>query len=615
MDGEPVGVRIPPKATIQSIRISTNSYTSEYADPTAGVIEIITRPASKVYQAEGQVSLSDPTLNARNAFDTEQDSTRTGSFSGYAGGPIVPNRWSVLGYAGRWNRDDRLVVNATIARPGEAVGSPYLTRLPTPVHTNSRSVRTDVAPSPHHVLSAELVRFDEAARNQSLESGLDLPERATSRDTEERTVRASLNSVLADGTTAQTILRVSRRHVQEAAVSAAPAVIVLDTFSAGGNQAALRRDHETRNILFTDTVGHTAGPHSVRIGLSAEALQHDEQRLTNLGGTFTFGSVVDSTGAVVATPFERYVRTVGGVPGYRPSFFSIARGAPEIRFSDWYTSWFVQDDWRVAPELTLSLGLRHDMQEQARSQLNFAPRAGLAWTPAGDIRHLVRVSGGVFYRRIPADVTLDTLRYDGTAVRELVVNEPTFFPDIPPALDSAMEGLPTVRVKEPLDAPRSMAVTSAYEWQISKPLFASVSYTYRRGGHLLRTLNINQPDPASGLRPRQDLGPVLEFASTGRSITNELSVSVRRALSLVSVFGTYTLASARSDTDGPYTVAADSRTCRANSAARSMISGTGSCSAASYRSQTTGLSTGCSWRGPRDGSTSRPVAMTMEIYC
>ena len=104
-------------------------------------------------------------------------------------------------------------------------------------------------------------------------------------------------------------------------------------------------------------------------------MEHDEQRLTNLGGTFTFGSVVDSTGAVVATPFERYVRTVGGVPGYRPSFFSIARGAPEIRFSDWYTSWFVQDDWRMAPELTLSLGLRHDMQEQARSQLNFAPRA------------------------------------------------------------------------------------------------------------------------------------------------------------------------------------------------------------------------------------------------
>ena len=141
---------------------------SEYADPTAGVVAIITRPASKVYQAEGQVNLSDPMLNARNAFDKEQDSTRTGSFSGYAGGPIIPNRWSLLGYAGRWNRDDRLVVNATIARPGETVASPYLTRLPTPVHTNSRSLRTDVAASPHHILSAELIRFDEAARNRFL---------------------------------------------------------------------------------------------------------------------------------------------------------------------------------------------------------------------------------------------------------------------------------------------------------------------------------------------------------------------------------------------------------------------------------------------------------------
>ena len=214
-------------------------------------------------------------------------------------------------------------------------------------------------------------------------------------------------------------------------------------------------------------------------------------------------------------------------------------------------------------------------------------------------------------------MTLDTLRYDGTAVRRLVVNEPTFFPEIPPTLDSATEGLPTVRVKDPLDAPRSIAVTSAYEWQISKPLFASVSYTYRRGGHLLRTLNINQPDPAvPGLRPRQDLGPVLEFAWTGRSVTNELSVSVRRALSLVSVFGTLHAGVGSKAIPTGHTRSPPTRVrCRANSAARSTISGTGSCAAASSRSQTTGLSTGCSWRGPRGGSTSRPAAMTMAICC
>ena len=109
-----------------------------------------------------------------------------------------------------------------------------------------------------------------------------------------------------------------------------------------------------------------------------------------------------------------------------------------------------------------------------------------------------------------------------------------------------------------LDTPRTAAVSTSYEWQIAKSLFASISYTYRRGAHLLRTLNINEPDPVTGLRPRPDAGPVLQFASAGRSTRHAISVTLRRSLTRVSLFGTYTLGSSRSDTDGPYSMAADS---------------------------------------------------------
>ena len=197
--------------------------------------------------------------------------------------------------------------------------------------------------------------------------------------------------------------------------------------------------------------------------------------------------------------------------------FSIVRGDSHVLFRDWQASWFVQDDWRPSANVTLSYGLRHDLQQQSESRWTFAPRGGLAWTPAGDTRHVLRVAGGVFYSRIPADVALDVLRHDGIQVREYVVERPDFFPTIPPALDTFVTSLPTVRVSDDLDTPRTAAVSTSYEWQIAKPLFASISYTYRRGAHLLRTLNINEPDPVTGLRPRPDAGPVLQFASAGRS--------------------------------------------------------------------------------------------------
>ena len=110
-------------------------------------------------------------------------------------------------------------------------------------------------------------------------------------------------------------------------------------------------------------------------------------------------------------------------------------------------------------------------------------------------------------------------RYDGTHVREYVLDRPGFFPAIPTNVDGIGASLPTVRVSDSLETPRTAAVSTTYEWQIAQPLVASVGYTYRRGQQLLRTFNINGPDPMTGVRPQPANGPVLQFTSAGRSTT------------------------------------------------------------------------------------------------
>ena len=557
VDGQPASGRLPPKEAIQSIRISTNAFAPEFAEPSAGLVEIVTRPATAAYRGDAQVTFSDSRLNAANAFEPEKQPSQISSLSGYLGGPIVRGKWSFLGYGGRWDRDDQLVVNATTASPSQPSPTPFVQSVETPARIDSYSFRTDVAVSPDHVISLDVAHQEERERNMSLESGLDLPERATDRRAREDAGRLSLVSSLGEGIGSELRIRGRRRLRDEAAVSTAPAVLVFDAFNGGGNQAALAQRREIRDLSVSWILSQTRGSHDLRAGLYMEGAHINETRQTNLGGTFVFGAGVNSAGAVVSTPLDRYIGTLRGLPGFGPSYFSIARGAPTIDYNDWQAAWFLQDDWRFWRDLTFSFGIRHDLQRPLASQWNFAPRVGLAWTPGGTNTHTVRASAGVFHGPIPFDVTLDINRYDGVLFDEVIVVAPTFFPAIPSSLEG-QPALSAVRQGDELDSPRSLAANTNYEWQFGKMLVGSIGYTYLRGNRLLRTRNINTITPATGQRFFPDRGPILQFESTGSSEAHQLNVTVRRALAdKLSLFGAYIARWAKSDTDGPYTVAED----------------------------------------------------------
>jgi hypothetical protein len=560
VDGQPVAGRLPPKEAIQSIRISTNSFASEFAEPSAGLVEIVTKPATTRFRGDSQATFNDSTLNARNAFEDERQPTRTQGYTAYLGGPIVPRRWSFLAYGGRWQRDERLIVNTTVPDPVLLTPRPFVESVTTPSRIDSYSLRTDFLTTPNHLFSLEYARSAESHRRGGLERGLDLPERGINREIEEESARLSAVSAFGRGITSEFRVRARRQTLREAALTTAPAVLVLDVFNAGGNQAALRQDRTTEDASLTQIVSYADDLQTIRGGIQVDLLRISEQRQINTGGTFIFGTLLDSSGAVAATPLERYIRTLQGLPGYGPSSFSIARGEPSIDFDDWQVSLFLQDDVPYTDRLTFSGGLRYVMQQHARAWwFDLAPRVGLAWTPTGTSNHVVRAALGLFFSRLPPDISLDSLRHDGERVVELVVHQPEFFTAIPAELN-ATSALSTVRLKDRVYAPLTMAGTASYEWQAGKSLFMSAGYTHSRGERLLRSRNINAPDPATGLRPRPELGPMLQFESTGRSTTHEFRATIRRALTRVSLFGTYLRRSSMSDTDGPYTIAADSRT-------------------------------------------------------
>lgn len=64
---------------------------------------------------------------------------------------------------------------------------------------------------------------------------------------------------------------------------------------------------------------------------------------------------------------------------------------------------FAQDHWLIGSNLALDYGLRLERQGITET-IRFAPRAGLAWTPFGNNRTIIRGGMGIFYDRVPLNV-------------------------------------------------------------------------------------------------------------------------------------------------------------------------------------------------------------------
>src|SRR5262249_38966795 len=287
----------------------------------------------------------------------------------------------------------------------------------------------------------------------------------------------------------------------------------------------------------------------------------------NFGGTFTFGGGLapvlagnrpDRPVLAPITSIERYRRTLlfqrmGLSPaqiralGGGATQFSINTGLPAISASLVDVGAFAGDDWRVRPNLTLSLGLRYETQTNIHDWHDFAPRIGVAWAPgtkSGKSRPktVLRVGFGMFYDRFALANTIAARRYNGIAQQQYVVTNPDFFPVIPPA--SALAGLQSTQtiqeVSSTLRAPYIMQSAVRLERQLPLNTTVAVPYANSHGLHMLR----------GGVLPLRALGPIFVMESSGLYNQHQWITNVNsRVNPKISLFGSYVFNRARSNTD------------------------------------------------------------------
>lgn len=565
VDGLPLTQRVPAKDVIQSVRINANPFSAEFAEPGSSRVEILTKPASDHYHGNGRIDFNDARMNSPNPFEPNRAQYQTRTYEGYIGGPIVRNRWGFLAYGGRWDQDDNMVVNATTVDPVTLAPGSLRLNVPVPTRTNAFALKTDVQITQLHTAAVEYGLNEQDREAAGLQSGFDLPERAYTGRSREETVSLWVTSALPNVLN-EFRARVSRNHLVDQADTVTPAVLVLEAFHSGGNQDALFREDTTNRLRVSNVTTLASAAHSFRFGAHADVVRMTQVDRANVNGTFTFGTdvvrdrfgnpVPGSNGQPTVIPaLDLYRHVLAGTPGYRPSQFSIVRGDPAVELPILEASVFAQDDWRAAPRLTISYGLRYEMQQYDGFLMRMAPRAGLAWAPSADGNSAVRLGVGLFYSQIPHRLFSDAARLDGQHGLELVVDRPGFYPAVPDSLPVVGDITPTVRTVSPdVAMPLTIVSTVSYDRRLIGDVFGSIGYTWRHGTDLLRTRNLGVL-PAAGLPNAL----VMQFESTGRSNAHEANATISGTIGpSVTLYGSYGFTRAMQDTDDLYSVPADS---------------------------------------------------------
>ena len=341
--------------------------------------------------------------------------------------------------------------------------------------------------------------------------------------------------------------------------------------------------HGVTNVYqLVDQATMARGRHLVKFGGDFRLLQQNAYRDVLSRGFISFLGFTGNSLAEMLTDF--------------PSVTGAAKIDNPQHLRSRAASMFVQDTWRARPDLTVTAGLRYELNGPPRDATdranlfdaatrslvpvgkngmprggydidrnNFGPRIGLAWNPRAANKRIFRAGYGVYYDQ------------SSLATGEGLYFSPPYFEN---KLFFTIPGLPPISLVDPfpkffpfptpssaLAVQRNLRTAYIQQWnfnlqeQLGSSRVLEVGYVGSKGTGLLNARDINQPRPSvnpRNPRPLPQFDDISLLESRGSSIYHSLQARFQQRLSSgLSMLSSYTWSKSIDDASNFFPSAGD----------------------------------------------------------
>lgn len=343
--------------------------------------------------------------------------------------------------------------------------------------------------------------------------------------------------------------------------------ITISGFSPLGDEYNNPQQSATNMFQVLDGASYARGKHLLKFGFDFRSVQQNAFRDVQSRGFLTFSSQVPITGNALADLLLGLPVVTGGAR---------LDNAQHLRTESY--GFYVNDGFRIKPNLTISAGMRYEynsppvdafdranLYDPATHSLiavgtngiprsgyepdrnNWAPRVGLAWTLGPKADTVLRAGYGVYYDQ------------SSLAPSEgLYFNAPFFdfnlffsLPGLPLTLNDPFPGFfPVPLPKSAFGFQRDLRTPYSQQWNVSlqqalgKSRVLEVAYVGSKGTKLITARDINQPRPSPAPfnpRPVPQFDDITFEESSANSNYNSLQVRFQQRLDFgLSILSSYT---------------------------------------------------------------------------
>ncbi|HKG97928.1 MAG TPA: TonB-dependent receptor, partial [Pyrinomonadaceae bacterium] len=469
---------------IDQFQVVTSGGIAEFGRASGGVVNVLTKSGTNDWRGSFYGFFRNQRFDARNPLAPTKDLLKQEQYGGTIAGPLRRERTFFFSNFEQTRRNYSAVLTISPAAvtsinnrlrainyEGPLVSTGV---VPASFDTTNFFMRIDHSINQHNQLSARYSLYHINAVNSRSVGGLNAVSRGTGLSDTDQTAVVSNVTTFSTRTFNEARFQFTNSRL-DAPVNdeTGPAVNISGVTNFGtATVSPLARDINLFEAV--DNISTQRGSHSLKFGAG---LLYNRVNILFPGavqGVYAFSSL------------NNFLN--GNYLNYQQAF-----GAPSQFQSNPNAGVFVQDEWRIRPNLTLNAGLRYDLQflpDPIQTDTdNIAPRIGIVYAP-GDRKTVVRASFGLFYDRIPLRATSNALQRDGSKFLSVQLSPAQpgapVFPNVLAIQPAALPTKPNItRIDPNIETSYGQQANLQIERELPGNAVISVGYLHLRALHVI----------------------------------------------------------------------------------------------------------------------------------